>query len=120
MADDEWESLTNGRQVPNGTGLTSGPGVVNGLGYTRESGRYEDRGAPQGLHLFSAISSQVDGQELSRGLGVRRDLINGLSMRQTAGPRDLPQGFGPLARRRWARRQRLEELAEGPMPGEDR
>jgi hypothetical protein len=115
MAGDEWESLTNGKEAPNGTGLTSGPGLVNGLGYTEQ---VEEAGRRPEGHLFLAEMSQVDGYEWHRGLGVRRDLINGLSTPQTTGPKDPHKGIGPLARRRWARRDRLEELAEGRMPGE--
>ena len=117
MAGDEWESLTNGREAPNGTGLTSGPGLVNGLGYTEQVEQAGRR--PEG-HLFSAEMSQVDGHEWPRGLGVRRDLINGFAIQPSEVPKDPPRGLGPLGRKKRARHRRLVELAEGPKPGEDR
>ena len=117
MASDEWESLTNGREAPNGTGLTSGPGLVNGLGYTEQV--EEARRRPEG-HLFSVEMSPVDGHEWHRRLGVRRDLINGFAIQPSEGPKDPPRGLGPLSKKRRARHRRLVELAEGPMPGEGR
>ncbi len=117
MAGDEWESLTNGREAPNGTGLTSGPGLVNGLGYTEQVVKAGRR--PEG-HLFSAEMSQVDGHEWPRGLGVRRDLFNGFSIQPSEVPKEPPRGLGLLARKKQARHRRLVELAEGPMPGEGR
>ena len=117
MADDEWESLTNGREAPNGTGLTSGPGLINGLGYT---GQVEEASRPPEGHLFSAEMSLVDGHEWPLGLGVRRDLINGFAIKPSEGPKEPPRGLGPLAKKKRARHRRLVELAEGPRPGDDR
>ncbi len=117
MVDDEWESLTNGREAPNGTGLTSGPGLINGLGYTEQVEQAGRR--PEG-HLFSAEMSQVDGHEWPRGLGVRRDLINGFAIKPSEGPKEPLGGLGLLGRKKRARHRRLVELAEGPKPGEDR
>ncbi len=117
MAGDEWESLTNGREAPNGTGLTSGPGLVNGLGYTEQ---VEDAGRRPEGHLFSAEMSQVDGHGCPWGLGMRRDLINGFAIEPSEGPKEPPRGLGLLARKKQARHRRLVELAEGPKLGEGR
>ena len=89
------EGMTNGREEPNGGGLTDGPGMINGLAYT--GGRVQDLGGLMAL--------ADDGPE---GMTVRRDLINGFSI----------EGKAEWKPRRKRVKTRMEELAEGPMPGE--
>lgn len=117
MADDECKPLTNGRGTPNGTGLTSGPGLVNGLGYTGRDTRERER--PEGLHLFPAVTSEVNGHERSGGMRVTRDLINGFAIEPSEGPIEPPGGMGPFGMKARARHRRLAELADRSLPGED-
>ena len=112
------KAMTNGRDLPNGGGLTSGPGMVNGLALTSQTPLLDVRRRPEGFHQYPEVTGRWD-DLLPRGLGVRRDLINGFSMEVERRAQDQPHRRGFLGRRKEGRRRRMEELAEGPMPGED-
>ena len=73
-------ALTNGRARPNGEGLTSGPGMVNGLAFTSSGTMDDGERRPVGFHLYPAEVTRRWDEFIPRGLGVRRDLINGFSI----------------------------------------
>lgn len=113
-------SMTNGRVLPNGGGLTSGPGLVNGSALTSQTPRMDAERRPQGFHLYPEEVSRRWADHLPRGLGVRKDLVNGFSMEEERRARGVP----PRRLFPWGRKvdrsKRMEELAASPLPGESR
>ena len=111
------KSMTNGRALSNGGGLTSGPGMINGSALTSQTPERDRERRPEGLHLVPEATGRWD-DLLPRGLGLRKDLINGFATEARGRARDEP-------RRRWfpgrrkGGRERMEELAASPLPGED-
>ena len=113
------KSMTNGMALPNGGGLTSGPGMINGSALTSQTPRLDGERRPEGFHLYSEEVTRRWADHLPRGLGVRRDLINGFATRSEGRTKEKPRRRWFLGGRKGGRKERMEELAEGPMPGED-
>lgn len=108
--------LTNEPSATNGRGLTSGPGMVNGLGFTTQESRALRRPIVDREELLNHTTSDP------MGLGIRRDLVNGLWTPGPSMPTEgkAPSGWWPLGRRRTAMRRRLGELSERPLPSRTR
>jgi hypothetical protein len=113
------KSMTNGKAQPNGGGLTSGPGMVNGMALTCQTPRPDEERRPEGFHLYSEEVTRRWEEHLPRGLGFRRDLINGFATEGKGQTKENPRRRWFLGGRKGSRKKRMEELAEGPMPGED-
>ena len=113
------KSMTNGMALPNGGGLTSGPGMINGSALTSQTPRLDEERRPEGFHLYSEEVTRRWADHLPRGLGRRRDLINGFATEVARRAPAHPRRRWFLEGRKGDRTVRMEELAEGPMPGED-
>ena len=96
----------------NGTGLTHGPGLRNGLGLTNGS-------APPSTEPLSSKGGFTNGRNDPKdgALGMRRDLINGFSVRPDAQREEPEGGWGPRAQRRRKARRRMGEISVRPLPG---
>ena len=113
------KAMTNGRALPNGGGLTSGPGMVNGSALTSQTPQRDEERRPVGFHLYPEEATRRWEEWLPRGLGVRRDLINGFSMEVGRRAKEHPHRRWFPWRGKGNRRERMEELAASPLPGED-
>jgi hypothetical protein len=111
------KSMTNGRALPNGGGLTSGPGMVNGSALTSQTPRLDRERRPEGFHQYPEGVSRRWADHLPRGLGARRDLINGFSMEVERRAREEPRRRRFPWWRKDRQRERMEELAASPLPG---
>jgi len=113
------KAMTYGRALPNGEGLTSGSGMINGTALTSQTPKEDTRRIPVGFHLYPEEATRRWEEWLPRGLGVRRDLINGLSQKiEKRAPDDPPRRWFSW-RRNGKLKGRMEELAASPLPGED-
>ncbi len=112
------KSMTNGAALPNGGGLTSGPGMINGSALTSQTPRLDEERKPEGFHLYPEEATRRWEEWLPRGLGVRRDLINGFSMEVGRRAQDQPRRRRFPWRGKGDRKERMEELAASPLPGE--
>lgn len=112
------KSMTNGRALPNGGGLTSGPGMINGSALTSQTPERDKERRPEGFHVYSEEVTRRWAEYLPRSFGVRKDLINGFATEGKVKAKDEPRRRWFLGRRK-GRRERMEELAASPMPGED-
>ena len=95
----------------NGSGLTSGPGMVNGLGLTNAvPGR--------DIEPLTGRGGFTNGRDGAKegGLELRRDLINGFSIRPESTGEEPNAGWGPKAQRRRKAHRRLGEMSELPFP----
>ena len=113
------KAMTYGRALPNGEGLTSGSGMINGTALTSQTPKEDTRRRPVGFHIYPEEVTRRWEEWLPRGLGVRRDLINGHSIEGVMrSPVDPPRyRFWAKQKRNWKRR--MEELADSPPPGND-
>ncbi len=98
----------------NGTGLTHGPGLRNGLGLTNGS-------APSTTEPLSSKGGFTNGRSEPKdgGMEMRRDLINGFSVRPDAQKEEPEGGWGPRAQRRRKAHRRMGEMSVRPLPGVD-
>ena len=111
------KAMTNGKALPNGVGMTSGPGMVNGSALTSQTPQQDRERRPEGFHLYPEEVSRRWEEWLPRGLGVRRDLINGFSIEVERKARVNPKHRWSPWPRKGGKLRRMEELAASPLPG---